>query len=96
MKKTFFIGNGNDYLYLTFLAQNGVGTAAERSKNFWERPGNGDEQKGNGTVTVTCANNGICMDSVFKCICHADFYGTFCDKSNFIKYTDNIIAIHKI
>ena len=30
-----------------------------------------------------CANNGICMDSdpVFKCICHSDFYGTFCDKS---------------
>lgn len=30
-----------------------------------------------------CANNGICMDAdpVFKCICHSDFYGTFCDKS---------------
>lgn len=29
-----------------------------------------------------CLNGGICIDSepTFKCICHAEYYGTFCEK----------------
>ena len=33
-------GNGNVYMYLAVLAQNGKGTLKERSEIFWERSGN--------------------------------------------------------
>ena len=38
-----------------FLAQEG--SVKERSEIFWERSENGDEQKGNGTVTVSERKN---------------------------------------
>jgi hypothetical protein len=30
-----------------------------------------------------CLNGGVCLDTepAFKCICHADYFGAFCEKS---------------
>ena len=46
-KNPIINGNGNVYLYLDFLAQKDDGKLKERSEIFWERSGNGDEQKTN-------------------------------------------------
>ena len=67
IKKSF--QNGNVCLYLAFLAKNGEGTLKERSEFFWERLGNGDEQKSNGTGTVQERKNycdEICLNDQKK------------------------------
>ena len=50
-------GNGNDYLYLAFLAQNGEGTARKRSRNDQKKIGHDERTARNGTGTVQKRKN---------------------------------------